>query len=90
MNVIIPDAINGREVVEIGQQAFFNKNITSVYIPESVRKIGYQSLSHNKLTEVVIPNGVKIIDVLAFHINKISKLKLPVIFAVTISCIVLY
>ena len=78
MNVIIPDAINGREVVEIGQQAFFNKNITSVYIPESVRKIGYQSLSHNKLTEVVIPNGVKIIDVLAFHINKISKLKLPV------------
>ena len=78
MSVIIPNAIDGREVVEIGQQAFFNKNITSIYIPNGVRKISYQSLSHNELTEVVVPNSVKIIDVLAFHINKISKLTLPV------------
>ncbi len=44
-DVIIPDTINGREVIEIGQGAFQNKEITSVTIPKYVNRIGENAFS---------------------------------------------
>jgi len=55
---IIPDS-----VTEIGEWAFsFCKGLTSIIIPNSVKKIGYNAFIYTGLTSVNIPESVKIIN----------------------------
>ena len=58
-DVEIPSNIDGVRVVTIGYQAFQNKNITSVIIPETVRKIEQFAFAYNStLTHIEIPKSV--------------------------------
>ena len=58
-DVVIPSNIDGVRVVTIGYQAFQNKNITSVIIPETVRKIEQFAFAYNStLTHIEIPKSV--------------------------------
>lgn len=44
----IPSSYNGREVKEIADKAFYNKNIMgTVIIPESIKKVGSHAFSNN-------------------------------------------
>lgn len=56
----IPAAINGKTVSEIGDDVFSNKdNITSISIPEGVRRIGEYSFAYSdKLESISFPDSL--------------------------------
>ena len=58
-DVEIPSNIDGVRVVTIGYQAFYNKNITSVIIPATVRNLEAFAFARNKtLTHIEISKSV--------------------------------
>ncbi len=79
MNVVIPETINGKNVVEIGEAAFDATLIESVVIPESVTKIGeYAFRRCGKLTSVTIKGDVEIIEKGTFNFcGELLNITLP-------------
>ena len=78
--VEIPDYLDGYEVIEIGDNAFYNcSNLTNVVIPESVINIGNSAfLRCSSLRSVVIPNGVKNIGNSAFmNCSNLEIIEIP-------------
>lgn len=72
-DIVIADIYEGLPVTEIGYRAFYNTEITSVTIPNSVTSIEQDTFSNcTSLTRVVIPDSVTSIGILAF--NKCSSL----------------
>ena len=86
--LVIPNYINGKAVTRITNNAFQNKGLVHVTLPETLLFIdsgtsadvqeGYiGAFADNQLTNVVIPSGVKYIGDSAFIKNNISSLTLP-------------
>lgn len=75
--VIIPEKINGLEVKSINYEAFKDKQINSVIIPNSVIYIGDSAFENNRLTELTIPNSVTDIGARAFFGNNLTSLYIP-------------
>ena len=75
--IIIPSEINGIRVTAISTDAFKNKGLTSVEIPNSVTSIGAAAFQSNKLTSVIIPNSVTSIGMDAFYMNKLTSVTIP-------------
>ena len=66
--VSIPVTINGLPVTSIGSYAFYNCNLTSVTIPNSVANIESMAFYYcSSLTSVTIPNSVTSIGDFAFN-----------------------
>lgn len=84
-DIIIPTVINGLTVTKISNNAFQNKGLNSVILPETLKIIedGVGSPSdigafvHNNLKHIVIPEGVTHIGVLAFCYNQLETVELP-------------
>ena len=76
-DVIIPNAIGDKEVVEIGNSAFANKGLTSVYIPSSVTVLKPFAFNANRLTSVNLPVNLKTLGMGAFFNNQITSLVVP-------------
>ena len=72
--VNIPLSINGSLVELIWQEAFLNKKLTKVIIPNSVIEIWYRAFSSNQLTKIEIPNSVTFIWNSAFSNNKLKNI----------------
>ncbi len=70
-DIEIPSNIDGVKVVTIGNQAFRNKNLTSVTIPETVTTIAGNSFSNNQISSLVIPSSVTSIGSYAFNDNQL-------------------
>jgi len=77
LNVVIPSTIGGVEVYHIGIDAFLEKYLTSVIIPDSVMSIGACAFRKNLLTSVTIGNSVVIIDYRAFKDNQLTSVTIP-------------
>ena len=85
--VIIPAEINGKPVTSIGVKVkkwndskkapFYDKGLTSVTIPNSVKTIGGWAFYTNSLTSVTIPNSVTYIDNGAFADNQLTSVTIP-------------
>jgi hypothetical protein len=75
-NVVIPSSIDGVAVTSIGYQAFRNKGLTSVTIPNTVTTIREYAFSNNNLTNLSIPNSVTSLGNFAFYINNIVTLSI--------------
>ncbi len=75
--VEIPREIDGVPVTAIGDDAFANKQLTEVYIPEGVTSIGMNAFAHNAIVSVSIPESVTTIGHGAFMGNKLSQVSLP-------------
>jgi hypothetical protein len=66
-DVVIPSSTNGWPVTSIGDDAFFDRSLTSVTIPDSVTSIGNEAFYVcNSLTNVMIGNSVTNIGIDAF------------------------
>ena len=71
-DIVIPDNFNDEAVISIGQSAFFNNQLTSISIPNTVMSIGQWAFRQNRLTSVVIPNSVTEVGVGAFARNSLT------------------
>ena len=67
----------GEPVVSIGNEAFANKQLTSVTIPNGVTTIGYRAFYSNQLTSVTIPDSVTAIGETAFANNQLTSVTIP-------------
>ncbi len=88
-DVVIPDTINGLDVLSITATkertgditvptgGFATKKITSVVLPKKLTKIGEYAFTDNKLENVEIPDSVISIGEYAFYANKIKNIIIP-------------
>jgi hypothetical protein len=64
-DVVIPEDLG---IIEIGDRVFANKSLTSVIIPNSVKRIGTSSFENNRnLKKIIIPSSVETIGAKAFY-----------------------
>lgn len=75
--VIIPDFIKRKPVVEIGERAFSQKRIKNVVLPKTLEKIGKYAFILSHLNEINFPNQLRIIDDHAFSSSKLTEIELP-------------
>jgi hypothetical protein len=73
----IPGEINGKKVLAIGEEAFTDKELEAVVLPEGLEEIGDWAFARNLLRTITIPSTVKKIGEGAFYYNGIAKLSLP-------------
>jgi hypothetical protein len=69
VNLSIPPALGGKQVTEIGEQAFLSRDfLESVSLPESVKKIGRHAFNGcNSLVSITIPSSVTEIGSYTFY-----------------------
>lgn len=77
VDVVIPGHIVGREVREIGVNAFHNKKLESVAIPNTVRKIYERAFAFNNLGEIILPERLEEIGSYAFWSNNLKEVVIP-------------
>lgn len=77
MQFSIPSEINGEAVVEIQDNAFNNRAIVSVGIPNGVTTIGIGAFENNQITSLIIPASVTLIREYAFYGNQLSSVAIP-------------
>jgi len=75
--VSIPATIDGKPVIAIGDEAFRNKSLTDITIPNSVTEIGDFAFFGNQLTSIIIPDRVTKIGNYAFGSNQLTSITIP-------------
>ncbi|MEO5499477.1 MAG: leucine-rich repeat domain-containing protein [Candidatus Saccharimonadales bacterium] len=73
----IPTNFGGVPVTSIGTAAYYDKQLTSAIIPNTVTTIGQTAFRFNQLTSIDIPNTVVSIGYGAFSYNQLSSAVLP-------------
>jgi len=77
MNVIIPNFIKNCPVVTIDKDAFCNKGIKSVILPDYLEIINDTAFAYNQLTDINFPDTVSYIGGNAFGWNKLKSISIP-------------
>lgn len=75
INVRIPNAINGMDVLEIGNNVFSSMQLNSIRLPNNIQKIGNYAFNSNQLTSIELPNELVTIENYAFSYNKIENIQ---------------
>ncbi|SET34187.1 Leucine rich repeat-containing protein [Natronincola peptidivorans] len=60
--VVIPHAINGVYVKNIGAEAFKDKDLTKIIIPNSVENIENNAFADNNITDIIVGSDINIQD----------------------------
>lgn len=82
-DVIIPEQIDGKNVIGIGLQAFIDvenyepMGITSVEFPNTIKKIGTMAFAYNFIESLNLPSSLIAIGFQAFEGNLISSIEIP-------------
>ena len=77
MDIVIPETINGKKVLVIGNNAFENTHTVSVVIPDSVTVIENNAFFYCELKSVTIGKSVTSIGDNAFMGNKLTSVVIP-------------
>ena len=77
--VVIPDKINGTEVISIGDSAFWDcRSLTSITIPEGVTSIGDFAFDLClNLTSITLPNSLTCIGSYGFATTDLTSIIIP-------------
>jgi hypothetical protein len=75
--LVIPEYIDGNQVVSIYANAFVDEGISSVSFPDSLMHIEYRAFSGNQLASVSFPEGLRSIGDNAFASNQIQSVNIP-------------
>lgn len=82
-SIVFPSTINGMPVVQLGesvgpwvQGSFFDKGITNIVIPNTVKVIGVRAFNNNPITNIDIPSNVTTIEEMAFYENSLKSINL--------------
>ena len=77
--LIIPDKVGGVPVTEIEDDALSNRNITSVSLPDSVKKLGFQAFAYcENLASVKMPASLEEIGAYCFYFcDSLVSVELP-------------
>lgn len=75
--VTIPAHIHNRPVIRVAQQAFKDKNLHNVTLPNTIQHIDNWAFANNKLTQLILPNELISIGDWAFYNNALTTLTLP-------------
>jgi hypothetical protein len=73
----IPDSIDGYSVTIIGRDAFENRKLTSLTLPDGLVSIQHQAFYRNEIAELTIPESLETIERQAFSRNKLVNLIIP-------------
>ncbi|WP_295153360.1 leucine-rich repeat domain-containing protein [uncultured Ruminococcus sp.] len=78
-SLTIPETIDGLPVTAIARYGFQCSSLTSVTIPDSVKKIGYYAFSmSSNLTSVTLSNNLEVMEMHAFEdCNKLETVRFP-------------
>ena len=66
-----------KNVTIIANEAFRNRSLKSIVLPNNLTKIGNYAFADNQLTSVTIPNRVTSIGQSAFSSNKLTSVTIP-------------
>lgn len=72
-DLVIPSTLGGHTVKYIGTYALYNKNFTSIILPDSLEEIYDRGISLNDMTTLHIPKNLKKIDPTALMDNYYLK-----------------
>ena len=75
--LVIPSMIDGKYVVEIKDNVFNNRRLTSVAIPDTVQTIGASAFEGNYLTTLTLSTSVRSLGARAFAGNKLKAIVIP-------------
>ncbi len=76
-DLVIPEKINGVEVKTIGQNAFKNKNLNSLVLPEGLEKLEYMAFQKNNLTELILPSTLTTLGERSLAYNSLTTIEFP-------------
>ena len=72
--VVIPYRIGDIPVIAVGDGAFFDKELVSVTMPDTVTSIGANAFAENKITSITIPKDTVYIGDSAFFHNQLTHI----------------
>ena len=85
-DLVIPETVNGKIVVEIADQ-FYNRpllpnpssavKLKSLLLPNTIKRIGRYAFRDNNIKNLVLPEGIEVIANSAFELNNTETVQLP-------------
>ena len=75
--VTIPATADGFKVTSIGYDAFYQRNIIEIVIPEGVKKIDSYAFGNLPITSVTLPNSLETINGAAFARTAVKSVNIP-------------
>ena len=76
-SIVIPGTIQGKQVSMIGDNAFYNKRLTSLILSQNIVSIGDWAFYKNELQSIVLPASLESIGEAAFGSNNLTSLIIP-------------
>lgn len=77
IDIKIPEKINGENIIEIGEEAFEEKDLNSVKLPSTIKVIGKKAFIKNNIKTIIFPDSLTEIRERAFHRNNIENVTIP-------------
>ena len=75
--IVVPNQIDGKDVIEIGNEAFVRCDFKAVVLNKNLKSIGGSCFLDGEVDKVLIQEGVETIGGQAFYLGKYGEIKIP-------------